>query len=172
MRRVCDTLAALFLPTKEVERESPAIGSMTVARPNDTNVQLVDRDDRDFLRAPTRMPRDSEETPMSEHEKIAGRRLFLNLFAGAFAATLATRESCAADLPHLATSDPTASALGYTEDSTTVDAAKYSQHKPTQVCARCQQFTKQEGSAYGTCVIFAGKSVNERGWCGAYVEKA
>ena len=109
---------------------------------------------------------------MLEHEKIAGRRLFLNLCAGAFAATLATRGSRAAELPHLASSDPTAVALGYAEDSTLVDATKFPQHKSTQVCASCRQFTKQEGSAYGACVIFVDKSVSERGWCGAYVAKA
>ena len=109
---------------------------------------------------------------MSEHETIAGRRQFLNLCAGAFAATLAARGSRAADLPHLASSDPTAVALGYAEDSAKVDQAKFPQHKPTQACAKCQQFTKQEGSTYGTCVIFAGRSVSERGWCGAFVEKA
>ena len=109
---------------------------------------------------------------MPEHALIADRRRFLTLCAGAIGMTIAARESIAADPPHLAPSDPTAAALGYVEDSSAVDAAKYPQHKATQSCANCQQFKPIEGSGYGTCLIFAGKSVNAHGWCGAYVAKA
>jgi hypothetical protein len=100
------------------------------------------------------------------------RRQFLNLSVGAIAATLAVPKARAADLPPLSPADPTAKALGYVDDSTTIDAGKTPQHKPGQACANCQQFTKQPGSDRGLCVIFTGKAVSERGWCGAYVPKA
>ena len=84
--------------------------------------------------------------------------------------TLVAQESTAADLPHLPPTDPTAQALGYVEDASTVDAKKYPQHKPAQSCMNCLQFAQQTGG-YGACLIFAGKVVSERGWCSAYVAK-
>lgn len=86
--------------------------------------------------------------------------------------TLAARTVDAEELPHVSPTDPTAGALGYMEDATRVDAAKYPQHKPTQSCTNCKQFTKQGDSGYGICSIFAGKTVNQRGWCAAYVPTA
>jgi flagellar basal body rod protein FlgC len=106
---------------------------------------------------------------MSKRQDTTDRRRFLNLCAGAMAASVAARELRAADLPHLSPTDPNAQALGYVEDAATVDAKKFPQHEPSQNCANCNQFTKQPGSAYGACVIFAGKAVSERGWCGGYV---
>lgn len=103
---------------------------------------------------------------------VADRRRFLNLCAGTIAVALAAKHAEADELPKLAPTDPTASALGYIEDSTKVGAAKYPQHKATQTCANCKQFTKQGDAGYGPCLIFPGKAVNENGWCAAYVAKA
>lgn len=100
------------------------------------------------------------------------RRRFLFLGTGAIAVALTAKNSRADELPHLSPTDPTASALGYVEDTTKVEAAKYPQHKPAQACANCKQFTGQAGSGYGPCVLFSGKAVNEKGWCAAYVAKA
>src|SRR5688572_6774694 len=100
------------------------------------------------------------------------RRHFLNLCVGTIAVTLLPMDSNAAELPHVAPDDPTATALGYVEDAAKLDAQKAAQHKPGQTCANCQQFTKQDGSDYGPCLIFPGKAVSQRGWCAAYVAKA
>lgn len=89
--------------------------------------------------------------------------------AGAVAGSLA-RVARADDLPHLAESDATATALGYKEDAGKVDAAKYAQHKAGQTCANCKFF--QGAGAYGPCQLFPGKSVNAKGWCSAYAAKA
>jgi hypothetical protein len=62
--------------------------------------------------------------------------------------------------------------LEYVEDTTTADAKKFPQHKPTQACGNCKVFTKQAGSEYGACQIFAGKAVHEQGWCSTYQAKA
>lgn len=99
------------------------------------------------------------------------RRRFLSLCAGAAVLTFAVRESDGAELPHVAPTDPAARALGYVEDSAAADAKKFPQHKPTQACANCKLFTKQDGSQYGPCQIFPGKAVHETGWCGAYQAK-
>jgi high potential iron-sulfur protein len=118
--------------------------------------------------------KDSEHIMVDEAHAApaADRRRFLILGAGAIAMAFTAKESRADELPHLSPTDPTASALGYVEDATKLDAAKYPQHKPAQNCANCRQFTKQADSGYGACVIFAGKAVNENGWCSAFVAKA
>ncbi len=104
-----------------------------------------------------------------------GRRRFLQttgLGAGvALAATVLPRLAQADDLPHLAVTDPTAAALGYTEDTNTVDAKKFPTHKPTQDCANCKFFTAGSGE-YGPCQLFPGKSVHAKGWCSAHADKA
>jgi len=101
-------------------------------------------------------------------ELAVERRRFLNLCAGAIAVAFAAKNSPAAELPHLAPSDPAASALGYVEDSIKVNDTKYPQHAPAQSCTTCKQFTSQ-GGGYGSCLIFPGKAVNARGWCSVYV---
>jgi hypothetical protein len=96
--------------------------------------------------------------------------LSLSAVAGVVA-TLAPRLSLAADLPHLTLDDPTAKALGYTEDSASVDAAKFPMHQAGMACSNCNFF--QGGSAaYGPCQIYSGKSVNAKGWCSGYAKKA
>lgn len=75
-------------------------------------------------------------------------------------------------LPHQDESDPTAKALGYRQDSSQVDAAKYPQHKAAQACRMCAQFKGAPTDAWGGCNIFVGKQVNANGWCSAFVAKA
>lgn len=112
------------------------------------------------------------------------RRDFLKLAAGATgsAASLAlipalvhAQEAPAApagaELPHLAETDPTAQALGYKEDTAKVDAAKFANHKPEQLCSNCNFFTAGSGD-YGPCQLFPGKAVHTNGWCAGYVVKA
>jgi hypothetical protein len=103
---------------------------------------------------------------------VNDRRRFLSLCTGVFAVSFVAVKSKADDLPHVSPDDPTASALGYVEDAGKLDPQKAPQHKAGQACANCRQFTKQSGSEYGPCLIFSGKTVNESGWCGAYVAKA
>jgi hypothetical protein len=78
----------------------------------------------------------------------------------------------AGDLPHLAESDPVARSLGYHEDSTKIEAAKYPQHQAGQACHKCVQFKGAAGDSWGPCGIFTGKQVNANGWCTAFAAKA
>ena len=102
------------------------------------------------------------------------RRFFVGAGAALGAAALASvlpRSARADDLPHLATTDPTAQALNYTEDASKVDKAKAAAYVAGSSCANCNFF--QGGSAaYGPCQLFPGKAVNAKGWCSGYAKKA
>ena len=71
----------------------------------------------------------------------------------------------------LTEADPMAVALGYKEDTTKVDAAKYPLHKPEQKCNNCALYTGKAGDATGPCAAFAGKLVTEAGWCQVWAKK-
>jgi hypothetical protein len=113
---------------------------------------------------------------MSNPAESQARRRFLKLaVAGAavapIASTLLLRSASAADLPHLAESDPTAMALGYKEDATKVDTAKYPTYKPGQMCSACKFWTGQPTDAYGPCQLFPGKATAAKGWCSGFNPK-
>lgn len=83
--------------------------------------------------------------------------------AAAFAAGM-TR----AQQPMLEESDPTATSLGYREDSNKVDGAKYQRHAASQKCANCTLYQGKEADPAAACPLFAGKQVRGTGWCSAY----
>ncbi len=65
--------------------------------------------------------------------------------------------------------DPAAVALGYRTDTKQVDAARYPQHAPSQICASCRYFQGKSGAEWAPCTIFAGKGdVHSNGWCAVY----
>jgi hypothetical protein len=68
-------------------------------------------------------------------------------------------------------SDPVATALGYKEDTTKVDAVKYPLHKAEQKCVNCALYQGKPGEASGPCAAFGGKLVTEAGWCSVYAKK-
>ena len=104
-----------------------------------------------------------------------GRRAFLSTASrtavGVFVGGASVRTAYPADLPHLTLDDPTAKALGYTEDSAAVDEAKFPTHKAGMVCASCN-FYQGGTAAYGACQIYSGKAVNAKGWCSGYATKS
>ena len=73
--------------------------------------------------------------------------------------------------PMLSESDPTALALGYKANASTVDKTKYAQYAPGQSCSSCALYQGAAGSASGPCAIFAGKAVSAKGWCSSYAKK-
>ncbi len=81
-------------------------------------------------------------------------------------------QPAAANLPPLSEADPTGSALGYHEDTTKVEAAKFPNHKNEQVCDNCSLAQALQADGRHPCSIFPGKSVNAKGWCAAWVKKA
>ena len=81
-------------------------------------------------------------------------------------------QAAAADLPKLELDNPTAKALGYVEDTTKVDAAKYPNHKPEQMCGGCSLMQGDAKNARNPCAIFPGKSISTKGWCASFAKKA
>jgi hypothetical protein len=69
-------------------------------------------------------------------------------------------------------SDPTATALGYKHDASTVDAAKYPTFKAGNLCSNCQLYQGKDGDESGPCMAMGGKLVNANGWCTAWAAKA
>lgn len=81
------------------------------------------------------------------------------------------RHARADDLPHLAPSDATAQTLGYVEDATKADKAKFPNYAAGDTCANCN-FFQGAVAAWGPCQLFPGKAVNAKGWCSAHAKKA
>ena len=106
------------------------------------------------------------------------RRKFLALAGVTSAAVLAGvrpslgRAAEGAAAPHLSESDPTAKALGYTEDASKVDKTKFPAFKPGAHCATCNFFQGKATDAYAPCQIFPGKAVAAKGWCASHSPKA
>ena len=96
------------------------------------------------------------------------RRKFL---IGAAIATVAVPmlgmapQARAAALPRLPAGNPQAKALGYVPNAATT---KNAAHKAGSICANCQFYT----AATGACALFAGFSVEPKGWCTAWAKKA
>lgn len=100
-----------------------------------------------------------------------GRRRFFTVagcaVGAAAVANLMPKLAHAEDLPHLATDDPTAKALNYTEDATKAPPP----HEAGQGCTNCN-FFHGGASGYGACDLFPGKAVNAKGWCAGFAKKA
>jgi hypothetical protein len=73
--------------------------------------------------------------------------------------------------PMLSESDPTALALGYKANASTVDTAKFAQYAPGQSCSNCALYQGAVGTSSGPCAIFPGKAVSSKGWCASYAKK-
>ena len=73
----------------------------------------------------------------------------------------------AEDLPKLSEDDPTAKALGYVHDATTVDA---SVRAAENFCSNCQLY--QSDGEWGPCAIFPGKAVAAKGWCKSWIPRS
>gem|GEM_PF-157266 len=113
------------------------------------------------------------ELIMKSHEKVARRTFLRNTLLASAAIPLAGIPIILkADNEKVSESDPTAIALGYVHDASTVDTKKYPQHATPegqkQFCHNCKLF--QAGAdGWGGCAIFQGKLVNGEGWCSAWI---
>ncbi len=108
-----------------------------------------------------------ENHPRREFLKLTGAIASLGILAIAMPAP-----ARAEDLAHLSESDATATALGYKEDASKVDAAKYSTHKAGQQCVNCKLFSGTEKTPWAGCPLFPSRAVSGKGWCSAYSAKA
>lgn len=105
---------------------------------------------------------------------MIARRKFIQLSAVAAAGCFVQpgREAQAQDLPHLGTDEPMATAMKYTHDASTVDAASRANPAPVQNCANCALVQGNDGDEWRPCQIFPGKAVNAKGWCSVWAPKA
>ena len=102
--------------------------------------------------------------------KSTNRRVFMmQVAAGGTALAAAASASAQAMVNE---KDAQAVSLGYSADSTKVDAKKFPKHAASQKCGNCQLFGGAAGAKSGACSIFPGKQVSAAGWCSAYVKKA
>ncbi|MFM0547070.1 high-potential iron-sulfur protein [Paraburkholderia sp. 22098] len=96
------------------------------------------------------------------------RRYFLLLGVSAGSSLMISRAAFAAGANALSEADPQAQALGYKDDVSKVDKAKYPQYAAGQNCATCSLFQGKATDAYGGCTLFGDKQVAARGWCSSY----
>jgi High potential iron-sulfur protein len=71
----------------------------------------------------------------------------------------------------LSEADPSAIALGYRTDATTVDKTKYSKYASGQTCANCQFYQGGASDHAAPCPLFNGRQVAGTGWCNGYAQK-
>ncbi len=113
---------------------------------------------------------------MKESNKL-GRRQFLDI---------STKASCGAFLlgaipiqllaqDKVSESEPLAQAMGYVEDASRVDTAKFPKRAgeagAKQFCNNCALYAGEAGSEFGPCSIFQNRLVAGQGWCNAWVAK-
>lgn len=103
--------------------------------------------------------------------KNSSRRVFM-LQVAAGSAALATATAQAQSLPMVNEKEAQPMALGYSADTTKVDAKKFPKHVAAQKCGNCALFSGKADAASGPCGIFPGKAVSSGGWCSAYAKKA
>jgi hypothetical protein len=97
------------------------------------------------------------------------RRNFLMLSVGVSSSLLLSRAAFADDTANkLSEADPKAQAVGYKEDASRVDKAKFPDYATGQTCGNCSLFQGKTTDAYGGCTLFGDKQVAARGWCSSY----
>ncbi|WP_144113087.1 high-potential iron-sulfur protein [Paraburkholderia sp. BCC1886] len=96
------------------------------------------------------------------------RRHFLLLSVGVGSSLALSCAAFAEPADRLSETDPKAQAVGYKEDASKVDKARFSAYAAGQTCASCTLYQGKPTDAYGGCVLFAAKQVAGRGWCSSY----
>ena len=90
--------------------------------------------------------------------------------AGVLASTRLVQAQAAA--PLVQETESQAAALGYKNDATKVDKAKYPKYADGQNCANCALYQGKPTDAAAPCPLFAGKHVSAKAWCSAWAKKA
>ena len=101
----------------------------------------------------------------------SSRRTFLISSLGAASALALSRQAIAA-APLVSVSDPTATALGYVLNASTVNKAKYPDYAAGQTCSNCTYYQGKPTDATAPCTMFGGKQVEGAGWCNVYQKRA
>jgi hypothetical protein len=110
--------------------------------------------------------------------KKVGRRQFLTIGTkagcGALALTAIPIHLLAQDA--VSESEPLAQAMGYVEDATKVDTAKFPKRAgdagAQQFCHNCALYAGAADAEQAPCSIFQNRLVAGAGWCNAWVAKS
>ncbi|MDG2374716.1 MAG: high-potential iron-sulfur protein [Woeseiaceae bacterium] len=111
---------------------------------------------------------------VSESKEVdtASRRSFIKSVGNAAALSaigITVMDSLSADLQRVSQSDPTAVALKYVHDASTVPASLRPQ--TDRYCNNCALYVGGKDDEWAGCSIFPGKSVAGKGWCNVWVRK-
>jgi len=66
--------------------------------------------------------------------------------------------------------EPKAKSLGYRNDTTQVDRAKFPKHLPSEKCNGCMAWLGKTSDAWAECDLMADRTVAAAGWCSSYVK--
>jgi len=75
-------------------------------------------------------------------------------------------------LPMLSEQDGQAVALGYVEDATRADKARFKNFVLGSECSNCALYQGKAEENSGPCPLFPGKNVAAKGWCTSWAKKA
>ena len=103
-----------------------------------------------------------------DNRNLMNRRNFVASAAAAAAVAAVPTRGAAQDMPRLEESDPTAVALKYVHDATTVDAAL---RPDERYCNNCALYNGAADAEWAPCSIFPGKLVAGKGWCSVWAPK-
>ena len=96
------------------------------------------------------------------------RTIMKCLGAAAGAAVLPAAAMDAQDPPKLDPKESAAMALGYVDNVSKLDKAKYKNYVEGSTCENCLQLQGTSGLAYRPCTLFPGKLVSASGWCSGW----
>jgi hypothetical protein len=96
------------------------------------------------------------------------RRVFMMQVATAGTAMVAG--SAWAQGKKLEENEPQAMALGYRDDTRTVDVKKFAKHNVNQNCTNCTIW-RGKGADGGHCHLFGNRLLSGTGWCSQWVAK-
>ncbi|WGS52045.1 high-potential iron-sulfur protein [Paraburkholderia sp. D15] len=100
--------------------------------------------------------------------KHSRRQFLLGLSVGVGSSIVLSGTAWADAANTLSETDPKAQAVGYKEDATKVDKAKFPTYAAGQNCGNCSLFQGKATDAYSGCTLFGDKQVAARGWCDSY----
>ena len=98
------------------------------------------------------------------------RRIFICRLAGTCTVLAAPLVAQAAP-SRVEESDETALALGYTHDTTQVEAKRYPNHAAAQRCSNCSFYQGAATDEWAGCAMFGRKHIAGPGWCSAWARK-
>ena len=109
-----------------------------------------------------------EKRDSGESASTLTRRRFLQTAGAASAVGVPLVAAHGDELPRLSESDPTAIALKYVHDASSLDS---SVRPADRLCNNCALYSGSADDEWAACSIFPGKAVAGRGWCSVWAPK-